>query len=401
MNGSHDPVRQANYLRQSLVQDKMPLALFLGAGCPMSIKISASGSESPLIPDIAGLTKLVFAELTVSEKKNAFETVCAQFKEDGRDDPNIEDILSHIRSLRQVAGKGSVRGLAAADLDALDQSISAAIIALVKKELPDRETAYHKVAAWIGSIQRTQSIEIFTTNYDLLMEQALEEYRVPYFDGFVGSRRAFFDPHAMEEDVLPSRWSRLWKLHGSINWCQDDKGIVFRSEAWDSSQRRVIHPSHLKYDESRKMPYLAMIDRMRAFLKRPSAVLVISGYSFRDDHLNEVIVQGLQGNPTAMTFALFRSSLKKYEKAIKLASTRANLSLLAQDEAIIGVKQSSWMEKASAEGLGESIAVDWVAKDEKDVKQARFKLGDFSNFGSFLGDLIGSGREDEKDARAE
>jgi hypothetical protein len=43
------------------------------------------------------------------------------------------------------------------------------------------------------------------------------------------------------------------------------------------------------------MPYLAMLDRLRAFLKQPAGVLIIAGFSFGDDHLNEIIVQGLQG----------------------------------------------------------------------------------------------------------
>ncbi len=404
MSQHHDPLRQANYLRQSLAQDKMPLGLFLGAGCPLAIRVLVAGSDAPLIPDIAGLTKAVCDELTASAKnKQAFENVCSQLKADGHDEPNIEDILSHIRSLRQVVGNDIVRGLTAADLDALDQDICEAIVQLSRKALPSSGTPYHKVAAWIGAIQRTQPVQIFTTNYDLLMEQALEAYRVPYFDGFVGSYRPFFDPHAMEEDSLPLRWARLWKLHGSINWGQDDKGLVSRGEQAGNGRRRVIHPSHLKYDESRRMPYLAMIDRLRAFLKQPSPVLVTCGYSFRDDHLNEVLVQGVQGNSTAIVFALLHGSLQNYPKAVTLASMQANLSLLGKDEAVIGTRRASWMENESSESSLQSNVVEWVAKDEKGgdgLTQARFKLGDFAGFGAFLEDLIGADRETRKDPNA-
>ncbi len=34
-------------------------------------------------------------------------------------------------------------------------------------------------------------IELFTTNYDLLLEEALEDEEIPYFDGFVGSKKSF------------------------------------------------------------------------------------------------------------------------------------------------------------------------------------------------------------------
>ena len=55
MNDYHDPTRQISYLQQSLSQDKKPLGLFLGAGCPFSVKIA---NDEPLIPDIDGITKI-------------------------------------------------------------------------------------------------------------------------------------------------------------------------------------------------------------------------------------------------------------------------------------------------------------------------------------------------------
>ena len=94
-------------------------------------------------------------------------------------------------------------------------------------------------------------VEFFTTNYDLLLEQALEDCRVAYFDGFTGVRRPFFDIRAMEEDRLPSRWARVWKLHGSLNWYHHPNRGVLRGTQSENELQRVIHPSHLKYEESR------------------------------------------------------------------------------------------------------------------------------------------------------
>lgn len=82
---------------------------------------------------------------------------------------------------------------------------------------------------------RYSPIEIFTTNYDLLIELALEYKRIPYFDGFVGSINPFLIPECIEAGNIkndqssykPYSWIRLWKLHGSINWFltkdKDDK----------------------------------------------------------------------------------------------------------------------------------------------------------------------------------
>lgn len=392
MNQLHDPLRQATYLRQSLATDKMRIGLFLGAGCPVSIKVEDNGSIVPLIPDISGLTQAICDKIKVcSGFGDYFSTVLSHFEIDEKPNPNVEDILSHIRSLSQVAGNDTVRGLKSNELKILDQKICQEILDLTNKNLPNSITPYHKVASWIRAIPRSFAIQIFTTNYDLLMEQALEEFKVPFFDGFSGSFHPFFDPSSMEEDDLPSRWARLWKLHGSINWRLDSPENISRGEKLDTAQMRIIHPSHLKYEESRKMPYFAMTDRLRAFFKN-QCILVTCGYSFRDQHINQTLTEGIKGNPNACIFALLHGSLENYQQAIKLSLAHPNLSLLALDEAIIGTMRAPWDERNEEDIAKIPYAVEWINKEsERDSKkmQARFMLGDFANFGDFLAKMIG------------
>jgi hypothetical protein len=394
-----DPSRQLSYLQQCLSSDKKPLGLFLGAGCPMAIRLDG-GEQAPLIPDIAGITRIVRDELEKDMGcKPLLKIVDDHFKKDGRADTTVEDLLTHIRALRAVAGKAHVRGLSAEDLDKLDDTICQCIHQVADKMLPNAETPYHRAAKWADAARRGNPVEVFTTNYDLLMEQAFEDSRVPYFDGFAGVRKPFFDLLAMEEDMLPPRWARLWKLHGSINWYQvADKG-VFRGTTTkeDGGSRRVIHPSHLKYQESRRMPYLAMIDRLRAFLKQPTSTLILCGYSFRDEHINEVIVQGLQSSQTAIAFALLFGRISGYPQAAALARTRSNLNLLAQDGGVIGGQEVVWPEKDA-----ESVSADngrwlrWMPVDPKKPegkRLAELTLGDFAVFGQFLQELVGSGQQ--------
>lgn len=392
-NHSHDLLTQISYLQQCLSNDKKPLALLLGAGCPFSVKTGDEKSP-PLIPDMAGITEKVRVELAkCKECGPLLKAVDGHFTTDGRDGTNVEDLLSHIRALRVVVGNDKARGLSADDLDKLDAKICQIIYEIVDKILPDTISPYHLVALWTDATSRTNPVEVFTTNYDILMEQAFEYYRVPYFDGFAGSRKPYFDIRAMEEDEIPPRWARLWKLHGSINWYQGKNKSVFRSGVNETGVRRVIHPSHLKYEESRRMPYLAMMDRLRSFLKKPSAALVILGYSFRDDHINEVLIQGLQGTQTAIAFALLYDDIVKYPKAVKLALERSNLSLLARDKAVISGREANWPEK-DAESIfeGDGAWIEWQAADAKDTKNKRIaksKLGDFAVFGSFIHQLVG------------
>lgn len=406
MNYIQDPHKQIGYLQQCLSSDKKPLGLFLGAGCATAIRTDGVGSP-PLIPAIAGLTEAVRDKLSISEEcGRLLKIVEEHFKRDGCDNATVEDMLSHVRALRVVAGKDEVRGLSASNLDDLDTKICQIIHDLVNKELPSTGTPYHRIASWTDATSREKPVEIFTTNYDLLMEQALEDCHVPYFDGFAGSRKPFFDIRAMEEDILPPRWARLWKVHGSINWYQEVAKGVLRGATIENGAglKRVIHPSHMKYDESRRMPYLAMIDRLRAFLKQPTATLVLCGYSFRDDHINEVILQGLQCTQTAIAFALLFDEINKYPKAVKLARERSNLSLLARNGAVISCRETGWIEKDA-----ESIASDtskwvmWIPIDPANAngkRSAQFLLGDFSLFGEFLHGLIGYTQQSARGADA-
>ncbi len=398
MSYVQDPKRQVGYLQQCLSSDKKPLGFFLGAGCPTAVRVGATG-ELPLIPDIAGITKMVRNELTkYDDCRPLLEIMEENFRKDGRDNTTVEDMLTHIRALRAVAGNDEVRGLSAGQLDKLDDKICQLIHQVADKSLPNAETPYHRIAAWVDAVRRENPIEVFTTNYDLLMEQAFEDSHVPYFDGFAGVRKPFFDLRAMEEDMLPPRWARLWKLHGSVNWYQvTTKGVFRGTSNDDGGSKRVIHPSYLKYQESRRMPYLAMIDRLRAFLKKPTATLILCGYSFRDEHINEVIVQGLQTTQTAVAFALLFDKIAEYSQAVALASKRANLNILALDGAVISGQESKWPEKdAELVSSDNGKWVNWKPSDpanENGKRMAEFALGDFAVFGQFLQELVGNVRQ--------
>lgn len=411
MDYYHDPIRQLKYLRQTLSQNKKPLGFFLAAGCPLAV--SMPSGQWPLIPDIAGLTKFVDEELkSKTGSKNSYEILIDELHKTGNKKPNIEDILSFVRGLKQISvGAKDVRGLTESDLADLEKNISKKIVSKVHVSLPDKETPYHKLAQWIHLIDRGDSpIECFTTNYDLLVEQAFEETGVAYFDGFVGSREPFFDLRAIEDSLIPKHWTRLWKVHGSINWFLNPSNEVYRSTDVKAGDSYIIHPSHLKYDQSRKMPYLALIDRLNSFLRQTSAVLVTSGYSFSDIHLNDTILNALKANPTAIVIALLHDTyigkdttgaeFIRYEKAFSLAKGRFNLSTWTFDQAVIGGQQGKWKvsnpDSLNEENIAELIVeVSEVVKakvpgePDKTIIHHQLQIGNFSKFGNLLQELIG------------
>lgn len=410
MSNFHDPVRQLKYLRQTLSQDKKPLGFFLAAGCPLAVQMPEG--EGPLIPDIAGLTKFVTEKLkSATIEKNNYDKLLDELIKSGKVNPNIEDILGFIRGLKQVSvGATNVRGFTEEDLIDLEIDVCKKIVEKLKVSLPDNKAPYHKLAKWIHNIERDSPIEIFTTNYDLLVEEAFEEIGVPYFDGFVGSRQPFFDLRAIEDSLIPKHWSRLWKIHGSINWFLKSNNQVYRSSNLEEKDPCIIHPSHLKYDQSRKMPYLALIDRLSSFLRQNSSVLIVSGYSFRDEHLNDTIINALKANPTAMVISLLFESLSyeddqkqiiiRYAKALALAENRSNLSVWTYDEAVIGGLRGKWkLSKPLIEDddnvANAIISVTKITKpasadtEEETETSHQLRLGNFFVFGDFLQELIG------------
>ena len=139
------------------------------------------------------------------------------------------------------------------------------------------------------------------------------------------------------------------------------------------------------------MPYLAMIDRLRAFIRKTSSTLFICGYSFRDEHLNACLVEGLTGSPRSTVFGLLYGNLVDYPEAVKLAGTVGNLSLLARDGALLGTRAGGWDNR----DLGETATLSGAVELTPDpaggtAKIVLFHLGDFACLGHFLAALIGN-----------
>jgi hypothetical protein len=382
----HCPYRASTLLQQSLEPGKMRVAFLLGAGCPVAIRVPNGPGSSPLIPDTAGLTAQVRESLMKSaEHAGPFASVLQRLADLGQPEPNVEAILSLVRVLRDVVGNTNYDGLSTAALKKLDTEICRVIRGLVEVRLSSDDTPYHRLATWIKGIQRDHPVEIFTPNYDLLMEQGLEDRAVPYFDGFVGSDRTFFDLASIELDPLPARWARLWKVHGSINWRQTANGSIERRKPTDEGDRLLIYPSEQKYSESRRMPYLAMQDRLRGFLARGQAVLVTCGYSFSDQHLNDVILLGLNGNPNAICFGLLHGNRAKAPEAVNRARGQANFNLFAADGAVIGTVERAWLATERPEHPLHGVAVLTGDKGAgADPQPCRSTLGDFKALGAFF-----------------
>ncbi len=397
----HCPYRYSQMLQHALASGKMRVAFLFGAGCPMSIRIpDGDTTTAPLIPDILSLTALVKEGIAKEPKETGHQSTLTQILEQfpASENPTIEHILSHIRLLLEVIRKDDLDGITQKVLKSLDVKMCAIITECVQASIPDNQpfSPYHQFAKWVSAIPRDYPVEIFTTNYDLLIEQSLEDQRVPYFDGFIGSKRAFFDLPSIEHDKLPPRWARLWKLHGSINWWKTNNGHIERRALSDAGEQQMIYPSHLKYDQSRRLPYLAMLDRMKVFLApgKGPAVFVTCGYSFADQHLNELLLQSLRGNPSAVCYTLLFGNKEDpaYKEACDCAKRQPNLRLLAKNGAIIGTVEGLWdSDPKDGHPLRDYVTREAppqqtppTSGDSEVSATSKLLLGDFAYLGKFL-----------------
>ncbi|MNV02594.1 hypothetical protein D3C71_928330 [compost metagenome] len=155
---------------------------------------------------------------------------------------------------------------------------------------------------------------IFTTNYDLFSERAMDRLGLPYANGFSGVVERRFNPatfrYALAEqlDISNRKWSAvdgfvyLCKLHGSISWTEDDHGLFPIRETWPQTapSKVMIFPTPAKQNSSLGTPYSDLFREFQSRIVREQSVLITMGYAFGDEHLNNIIYQAL----TIPTFRL-------------------------------------------------------------------------------------------------
>jgi hypothetical protein len=316
-------------------------------------------------------------------------------KEAGPAPANIEQILSLVRRKLEAAGPGDkLLGLVKKELEAFEAGIRQTIAATVnpaETAIPEK-TPHDDFASWVRKTVRTQPIELFTTNYDVLIERALERAHLPVFDGFVGSYRPFFRPDLIERDeYLPApMFVRLWKIHGSVNWQLTKNGGAARvTRGEPSNSGEMIYPSHRKYDESRQQPYVSLLGRLRSVLERDDALLVSVGYSFSDQHINSVIYGALDNRPRAHAVALQFGDLAPDETIVKDARGRRNLLVLGRNAAVIGGSWGDWRLREAVDNRTAGfmdLAFDSDANPDPGgvAVTGNFRLGDFNWLSRFL-----------------
>ena len=267
----------------------------LGAGCS-----DCAGS-----PMIAELTKQVLHDVDENLLQQFRNLQCKEMRE-----PTVEDLMSFLVKFREILTTQkdlSAYFLSIEEIDNWLKSLKDNIVVAIHNEWRPSEV-HERFFRRIRSSAEPAATDVFTLNYDSVIEASLDSSRIPYVDGFQGTNRAWFDPETFDVDETVAY--RLFKLHGSINWVRDDDGYIRRTLVngeTSSKEPVVVYPSEQKYVQTQFGVYETLMGRFRDRLRRsnPNNMLVVIGYSFNDEHINHAIVDSITTRGSNLTVIAF------------------------------------------------------------------------------------------------
>lgn len=406
---SHDPAEYVRGIQQILVSDKKRIGFLFGAGSSLAKK----SEKSLTVPAVNQMTTLIVDELGKEDTKYiaAFEGFRQELERQGF---NVETILSHLEMKARLIGEGELNGLIKSEFETLISKIKGHVRKMVSVHKSDegkgvvsreivRELVQTDFAEWIGQAIRRFPIEIFTTNYDFLFELGLEFKEIPYYDGFCGSFRPFFNSESVEDRSFLPNQTKIWKIHGSLGWHYDletEKILRMNPDEEDI----LIYPSSLKYKDSKKQPYESLMDRLSNFLKQDDSILITCGYSWSDEHINSRIISALRTSTTSHVIGLIYGDMTEESLSAKIGKDNHKVSFYSSRHAVIGRKFGEWILKTEPD-KEDTIQVNLYFDEdgptnESDPKneekqgeeewtgKGQFKLSSFADLVKFLNSMI-------------
>jgi len=288
---------------------------------------STGTKELPAIPTMKDFIAKIEGKLTDEQHKSTFK----KLKENNNE--NLEDILGILYSKRDYQLGVKEEDKSTDDLIKIIEEIIFEEINIDFSEISCMEvlntykTFYQKVTYRNKDLSR---VNIFTTNNDLFNERVLDNLNINYNNGFGGGLERFFNPArfgytfskkietSIEKYEALDNMIYLYKLHGSINWIEKEGNSLFNIQEINIKhtdkkppESVLIYPNPLKQSKSLTSPYTDIIREFQKKLLLQNSVLFIIGYSFSDDHLNNIIYQALSSN-SSISIVIFGN----YDKPI-------------------------------------------------------------------------------------
>ena len=132
-------------------------------------------------------------------------------------------------------------------------------------------------------------LDVFTTNYDLCVEDALTGQEIDFTTGFCRETKVW-SPSLF---VACGRGINLYKMHSSLNWYQRDGVVGFPHEVYPPKWNQGLRPElilgpglKLQHDE----PFVTLYSKFHKAL-RQAKVCVIIGCGLQDTHIRGPLKQ--------------------------------------------------------------------------------------------------------------
>lgn len=171
-----------------------------------------------------------------------------------------------------------------------------------------------------------QAFNIFTTNYDMLNESAMESLGVHYYAGFDGimDRRFNMSYYNYEyvnnyninknKYLINTNHINLYKLHGSISW-KYDTDLRELNPYENDFLPEIIYPSVAKFENINLIAdYSALMREFTNQISQEDSSLFVTGTSLGDEHINKIIENALTINTFTLVVFAYSDELIKIQK---------------------------------------------------------------------------------------
>lgn len=303
----------------------------------MILVLAGAGASCALDPEQYPTTEAFFQRLPdkVRRKNKLFAQVCA-FLNEGASATKIIDIelvLASLQDLKDTAGAIGARdrlpgwllrpeqigkvvqkaqmGGALQVIDDVSEQADA-LMSQINRQVYD---LYHALPAaeqvertWFpllrGLLKRDERVEVFTTNYDRVIEHALDTGALPIDTGRTKGVSPTLDVSLWDLSQPPRQSlarGLLTKLHGSVDWFREPSGgpIYTGTPMFGGS-----HESHvIIYPGFKNGELPAPLDAFQQHLQTcvaEASALIIIGYAFRDPHINAALRQRTRQDATVV-----------------------------------------------------------------------------------------------------
>lgn len=217
---------------------------------------------------------------------------------------------------------------------------------------------------WAKTIARrslhivNKQVNIFTTNFDMFIEDSCERLNIPYNDGFTGQINPIFNVANFNkvqkykslqfDNTSDIPLFNIIKLHGSISWLVKDNVVHYSNgshipnDLEDKSgeefsggykQIAVINPNAEKHFETvLDTNYAAMLRKFTLELEKENSILVVVGCSLADKHIRDLLFSVMRSNPTLIVIYFSYSKYNSSTDSLK-EKVNENLYVLSPKEA--------------------------------------------------------------------